>query len=47
MRTIIIDDDKASVDTLTRKLKKFMDIELCGSANTRSGGIHLAADTNP
>ena len=47
MRTIIIDDDKASVDTLTKKLKKFRDIELCGSTNTCSGGVHLAADTNP
>ena len=46
MRTIIIDDDKASVDTLTKKLKKFRDIELCGSTNTCSGGVHLAADTN-
>ena len=28
MRTIIIDDDKASVDTLTKKLKKFSKLQL-------------------
>ena len=47
MKTIIIDDDKASIDTLTKKLKNYNDIELCGSTGTCSTGIHLAAETNP
>ena len=47
MRTIIIDDDKAAVDTLTKKLRHYREIELCGTANTCSSGIHLAAETNP
>ena len=43
MRTIIIDDNKASIETLTKKLKSYKDIELCGSTGTCSTGIHLAA----
>ena len=47
MRTIIIDDNKASIETLTKKLKSYKDIELCGSTGTCSTGIHLAAEINP
>ena len=47
MKTIIIDDDKASIETLTKKLKSYKEIEFCGSANTCSTGIHLAAEVNP
>ena len=47
MKTIIIDDDKSSIETLTQKLKSYKEIEFCGSANTCSTGIHLAAEVNP
>lgn len=47
MRTIIIDDDKSSIETLTAKLGKYPQFEVCGSANTCSSGIHLAATVNP
>ena len=47
MRTIIIDDDKASIETLTMKLSHYPQVELCGSATTCSSGLHLSADVNP
>lgn len=47
MKTIIIDDDKASIETLTKKLEKYPLLQLCGTANTCSSGIRLAADINP
>lgn len=47
MRTIIIDDDKASIETLSKKLQKYPQLELCGTANTCSTGIHLTAKVNP
>ena len=47
MRTIIIDDNVASVEVLVNKLKTYEDISVLGYANTCSKGIHLAAETNP
>ena len=47
MRTIIIDDDKASITTLEKKLEQYPQMEYCGSATTCSSGIKLAAKVNP
>lgn len=47
MKTIIIDDDSASIETLSRKLQAYPQLRLCGSACTCSSGLHLAAEVNP
>lgn len=47
MRTIIIDDDKASIETLVMKLSQYPQVELCGTATTCSSGVHLSANVNP
>ena len=47
MRTIIIDDDKSSVDTLKKKLANYPQVEMCGFATTCSSGLHLSANVNP
>lgn len=47
MKTIIIDDDKAAVDTLAAKLKPYPDMELLGTAATSKDGIELARATQP
>lgn len=47
MKAIIIDDDKASIEALSAKLKKYEDILLAGTANTGIKGISLVKQEQP
>lgn len=47
MKAIIIDDTKAAIDVLAKKLKKYDDIHLAGTANNGTQGLELLRDTAP
>ena len=47
MRTIIIDDDTTATICLVEKLKKYNEIEVCGTATTGEIGMKLVREVRP
>lgn len=47
MKVIIIDDDAASIEALSKKLQAYDDVTLCGTAGNGLKGISLVKETEP
>lgn len=47
MKTIIIDDNASSIETLAEKLKRFDSIRLVGTATNGNIGLNLAKEVSP